>query len=216
MQLPGGIQAMPTLASRDAEVRITALVVVVLLHAALIAWIATVRRTLPSVAREEKTVLVFLPDRIPAPSPGPESPVREPRILPAPIRPIIPLPITPPIAPIGQGSLPTPPSVDWHEQAQAEAARQAEEMNRPGAGPGAAPSQPVTPAQPRPEFGWDRTHTHRVEAIDGGGILVRLNDHCVIVITLLAMPACSIGTIPARGDLFDHMGETTAGDWKER
>jgi hypothetical protein len=207
---------MPTRASRDAEVRITALVVVVLLHAALIAWIATVRRTLPSVEREEKTGLVLLPARTPAPSQGPEPPVREPRILPAPIRPSAPLPITPPTSSITPGEPLKSPSVDWHEQAQAAAARQAEEMNRPGAGPRAAPSQPVIPTQPRPEFGWDHARTHRVEAIEGGGMLVWINDRCAVVITLLAMPVCKIGTIPARGDLFDHMGETTVGDWKER
>lgn len=208
---------MRTLSGRDAEVRITALVVVVLLHAALIAWIATARRTLPSVEREEKTVLVFLPDRTPASRPQvPEPPIREPRLLPAPIRPAAPLPITPPPSPIAPSEQPTPPTIDWHEQAQAAAARQAEELNRPGAGPGAAPSQPANPTKPKPEFGWDHARTHRVEAIEGGGVLVWLNDRCAVVITLLAMPVCKIGKIPARGDLFDHMADTEAGDWKEK
>jgi hypothetical protein len=56
----------------------------------------------------------------------------------------------------------------------------------------------------------------RVEAIEGGGILVRINDRCAIVITLLAMPVCQIGKKPARGDLFEHLDDApTPGDWKD-
>jgi hypothetical protein len=58
-----------------------------------------------------------------------------------------------------------------------------------------------------PEFGWDHARTHRVEALEGGGgSLLWINDRCFIVMAgLIPFPMCGIGTIPVRGDLFDHM-----------
>jgi hypothetical protein len=57
----------------------------------------------------------------------------------------------------------------------------------------------------KPEFAWDRTHTQRIEPIEGGGMLIRLSDHCVLVLFPLPFVGCGIGKIPVRGDLFDHM-----------
>jgi hypothetical protein len=62
------------------------------------------------------------------------------------------------------------------------------------------------------EFGWDRTHTQRVEPIEGGGILIRLSDHCVLVVFPLPFVGCGIGKIPVRGDLFDHMHDSPQAD----
>ncbi len=57
-----------------------------------------------------------------------------------------------------------------------------------------------------PEFGWDLAHTKRIEPIEGGGTLVRLNDRCFLALGLfIPLPICGIGKIPVRGDLFDHM-----------
>jgi hypothetical protein len=208
---------MSTLAtSRVADVRIIALVVVVLVHAALIAWLATARRTLPTAEiSERETILIFLPDttpREPQSQPAPERASREPRQIPAPVPPTAPPLITP------QEERKPPAAVDWHEQAQLAATRQAEELARlesPGAGPGAVPS-PGSPPRTTPEFRWSRSRTHRIEAIEGGGFLVWINDRCAIVITLLAMPVCKVGKIPVHGDLFEHMDDAPlAGDWKD-
>jgi hypothetical protein len=59
--------------------------------------------------------------------------------------------------------------------------------------------------KPKPEFGWDRSHTHRVQSIEGGGIVIALNDRCVLVLIPFPLGGCGIGKIPVRGDLFDHM-----------
>jgi hypothetical protein len=61
----------------------------------------------------------------------------------------------------------------------------------------AAPAKPST-------FGWSQSRLHRVETLPQGGILVHLNDNCVL---LLPFPyvACGIGKKPVNGDLFEHM-----------
>jgi hypothetical protein len=67
--------------------------------------------------------------------------------------------------------------------------------------PHPAPSAPAKPA----EFGWDRVHTHRIEAVPGGGLAIHLNDHCVFLLFPLPFLGCGIGSKPANGDLFEHM-----------
>ena len=68
---------------------------------------------------------------------------------------------------------------------------------------------------PKPQFGWARWHTERVQTLEQGGILIHLNERCVLVISVLAMPMCGLGKIQARGDLFDHMNDPPEpGDWK--
>ena len=57
--------------------------------------------------------------------------------------------------------------------------------------------------QPKP-FGWDKTHTQRVEALPGA-ISIRLSDRCSVVFAPLPLGGCSFGKIAARGDLFDGM-----------
>jgi hypothetical protein len=65
------------------------------------------------------------------------------------------------------------------------------------------------------EFGWDHARTHRVEPIPGGGMLVNLNDRCAIVVTIMLMPVCRVGTLKSRGDLFQHMDDPPElGDWR--
>jgi len=103
-----------------------------------------------------------------------------------------------------------PPVIDWQREAEEAARKQALE----------AGAQPDTKgsgqSKPKPEFGWDRSRVHRVEPIESGGFVIRLSDRCVIVMTLLAMPVCTLGTQPARGDLFEHMDDAPApGDWKD-
>jgi hypothetical protein len=64
----------------------------------------------------------------------------------------------------------------------------------------AFPTQPKTPQQ----FAWDYAATHRIEAIPGGGMLVHINDNCVLIIFPLPFIGCGIGKRPANGDLFEH------------
>jgi hypothetical protein len=61
----------------------------------------------------------------------------------------------------------------------------------------------------KPEFGWDHARTHRVEAMEGGGSILWINDRCFIVMYgVIPFPMCSPGKIPVRGDLFDHMRDS--------
>jgi hypothetical protein len=59
-----------------------------------------------------------------------------------------------------------------------------------------------TPTKNPPQFAWDHAATHRVEAIPGGGILINLNDNCVLLIFPLPFVGCGIGKRPANGNLF--------------
>jgi hypothetical protein len=61
------------------------------------------------------------------------------------------------------------------------------------------------PSAKAPEFGWDYAATHRVESIPGGGLLLHVNDNCVLVLIPLPFFACGIGKREANGDLFEHM-----------
>ncbi len=63
---------------------------------------------------------------------------------------------------------------------------------------------PAAPEKP-PQFEWDYAATHRVEQVEGGGLLVHLNDQCVLVLFPLPFMGCGIGTKPANGDLFKNM-----------
>ncbi len=69
-----------------------------------------------------------------------------------------------------------------------------------------------------PEFGWDYAPTHRITHAPGGGFVVALNDRCAILIFLIPMIGCSIGTPPpANGDLFKYMHKPVKfGDWDWR
>jgi len=113
----------------------------------------------------------------------------------------------------------TPAPIDWNNEAELAIKQQAElamatpprALDKHGAGAdfngGLSPDR-----KGKPEFGWDRSHTHRVETIEGGGILIHINDRCVLVFFPLPFGGCSIGKIPARGDLLDHMHDAPALD----
>lgn len=62
---------------------------------------------------------------------------------------------------------------------------------------------PTLPKKPQ-QFAWDYAATHRIEAIPGGGMLVHLNDNCVLILFPLPFVGCGIGKRPANGDLFEH------------
>jgi hypothetical protein len=64
-----------------------------------------------------------------------------------------------------------------------------------------------------PQFGWDYVATHRIESIPEGGVLLHLNDNCVLVLFPLPFAGCGIGKKKANGDLFEHLHDPPqAGD----
>ncbi len=120
---------------------------------------------------------------------------------------VIPTPAEPP--PAEQ----TPATVDWNAEAALTARQRAESTLAPQPraldkhAPGADFDGGLGPDQaPAAEFGWDHAHTHRVEAMEGGGSILWINDRCFIVMYgMIPFPMCGIGKIPVRGDLFDRM-----------
>jgi hypothetical protein len=55
-----------------------------------------------------------------------------------------------------------------------------------------------------------------VESIPGGGLLVHVNDNCVLVFIPLPFFACAPGKKPANEDLFKHLHDPSqAGDWND-
>jgi len=71
------------------------------------------------------------------------------------------------------------------------------------------PHVPSAPAK-APQFAWDYAATHRFESIPEGGLLVNLDDNCVLVLIPLPFVGCGIGKKEANGELFKNMGETSA------
>jgi hypothetical protein len=109
-------------------------------------------------------------------------------------------------------------TIDWAAEATRAARVQAEEdeLARRRA---AALHDPAFDQAPRPpEFHWDPVRANRVVPLAGGGTLIRLNDNCALIITVvIPLVGCSLGKIPARGDLFEHMRDAPAfGAWKDR
>jgi hypothetical protein len=103
------------------------------------------------------------------------------------------------------------PRIDWsaelarvaHDAAEAASASNPRDFGFPHAKDGPAPKAP--------EFGWYRAHTHRVESLEEGGLLVHLGENCVLVFVPLPFVGCRPGHVPANGDLFKHMGEGAVG-----
>ena len=63
-----------------------------------------------------------------------------------------------------------------------------------------------------PEFGWSHAQTHRVEAASGGGIVIHLNDNCVIVLLPVPIAGCKLGKHDPNGQLFEHMHDPPPAD----
>jgi hypothetical protein len=76
------------------------------------------------------------------------------------------------------------------------------------------PHSATTPSSKPSEFGWSYAPTHRLQSLPGGGLLVNLNDNCVLVFAPLPFFACALGKKPANGDLFKHMNDPSQpGSW---
>jgi hypothetical protein len=193
-----------------ARLRRTAiLALVATFHAALL-LIASRWQTRLELRTEEPLVFLALPAHVQSAAEEASPPPSLPRKKPAPTHDTQ-LIIVPTFEP--------PPAeqksaiVDWHaeaaltakQHAQSAAAPQPRALDKHGAGMdfdgGLGPDEAS-----KPEFGWDHAHTHRLEALEGGGSILWINDRCFIVMAgLIPFPMCGIGKIPVRGDLLDHM-----------
>lgn len=192
--------------------RALAFVAIVLAHIALVALLMTpYRRAVRAAPDESYMVLVSV---------EPEARARSEPSGPAPLSPVRPETISPPPVDLSSSAITVPPevsaetppkpSVDWQAQAQTAAARTAEALEAERRRKGKfAPDPRFARPVPRPEFGWDQSKIHRLEALPEGGTLIHLNDRCVLVLNGGLFPACKLGKIEARGDLFEHMGDAS-------
>jgi hypothetical protein len=194
--------------------RAIALLVVAGAHLAVIALLVASTQRAGRIAPVEPTVstlVTLLPDRA-AKTPRPTAPdtsdVEPVRVLPAPEQRAAP-PLQPPVG----STVPSPP-VDWQKEAELAARRfvAAEETRQRQLD---ALAQPV-PGQAQEDkgrakpFRW--SNTRRIQ-VDKGIPVVLLNEHCLLV--AFVIPACAVGRIEARGDLFENMeGPAEPGDWK--
>jgi hypothetical protein len=176
-------------------------------HLAVLLLLATrVAHERPSPP-EDRLLLTFIEipeDVIAAPPTGSPSPI------PSPVRSNT-LPIAGVDAAAPGESTAIAPGIDWYGDAASAASR---EVMKPDVHDFGFPKREPEPRAKR-EFGWDKTHTERVSALPEGGLLIRLNDNCAIIIAPLPLGGCSLGKRKARGDLFDEMkAPVETGDWK--
>jgi hypothetical protein len=209
----------PSGSARPGVLRPAVLLIVMAIHAALllVAWRGVTR---VAMHHEESLVFLALPD--PMRSRAPVSSVSAPPHK-KPVEPRDTQIVTIP-RPAEQSPADRPPApIDWSAEAEL-AIKQHAQMamaTPPRAldkhGPGADLNGGLGPdRKQKSEFGWDRTHTQRVEPIEGGGILIRLSDHCVLVLFPLPFVGCGIGKIPVRGDLLDHMHDAPQADGNQK
>jgi hypothetical protein len=191
------------------------LLLVAAIHAALLIVAA---RWVIKVETQRKAPLVFLalpePGRARAPTESVPALQRKHPVAPHDTQ-LVTIP-----TPAPQATADAPPApVDWHAEADLAIEQRAESAMAPApraldkhaAGADLNGGLGPDPKQ-KADFGWDYSHTHRVENIEGGGILIHINDRCVLVLFPLPFGGCSIGKIAARGDLLDHMHDAPALD----
>jgi hypothetical protein len=206
-------QDRPGQAARRA-LRPVVLLLVLVLHAALV-LLAMQWQTHIALLKEEPLIFLSLPSQAPASAETPAAPetVRE---KPAPSRAtqLIIIPKEEPPAPAPPEK--PVPRIDWNAEAALTAKHQAQASATPGPRPldehgaglgfdgGLGPD-----ADYKPEFGWYHARTHRLEALEGGGSILWINDRCFIVMAgLIPYPMCGVGRIPIRGDLLNGMHDS--------
>jgi hypothetical protein len=179
----------------------------VLIHAGLFYLLVSQRHSASVESQEQQPPVLFFLEDTPEAQTAPvevvlDVPERQPP------RQIRSEPITSP-APSADESL-VPPTIDWRSEAeQIGRARVLEAEARNG------PVEADDTPKKKPEFRWSKSSGDRVK-LEEGGVVVRLSERCVLVISVMLMPACAIGKIPVHGDLFEHMRDPpTLGDWKD-
>jgi len=198
--------------------RLPVLALVVAAHLAALVLLLILTRTQLVRRIEEAPLFVILLAPI-----GPTSPARPPRRRAAAATAgVTTAPRT--VAPATTFSAPPAgaPAPDWAAEGSAAATRQVEQeerAQRQAAQFGPRQSDAFASRKHQPEFHWDYARTHRIEPLKGGiGVAVNLNDHCALILFgLIPMAGCTVGEIPVRGDLFDHMRDPPEpGAWRER
>ncbi len=201
--------------------RTATFVVVLAFHVLLFFLIATLRSpSRPVREAEAPTTVTFLPEPEPESTPAPQpEPPREPPVTTRTARPAAPRAparANPPPEPESSSITPTP-SPDWRAEAQIAANDELEAEARERQQPSPLAPHDFSGVKPgstddsKPQFGWNHARTHRVEELSGGGLLININDRCAVVVMLIfPFPACKIGKMPARGDLFEHMQDVPA------
>jgi hypothetical protein len=166
---------------------------------------------------EESLVFLALPDPVRAPVQK-ESASALPRN--KPVAPRDTQLVTVPSAPAQKPTEGNPPApIDWNAESELAIKQHAELAMAPAPraldkhGAGADLNGGLGPERKqKSEFGWDRSHTHRVESLEGGRILIHINDRCVLELFPLPFAGCGIGEIQVRGDLFDTMHDAPQAD----
>jgi hypothetical protein len=174
-------------------------------HAVVLALLVIHRGAESDLPADQYMTLTFIdPLRETARSSPSNRPMRPPRSLRTPIESLAPASDTTRSAVIT-------PGIDWYANGSAAARRAAAEPTTRDFGfPGREPAK-----RERKPFGWDKTHTERVHALEGGGIGIHLSDNCELILVPLPLAGCALGKRKARGDLFDEMQEPPQmGDWK--
>jgi hypothetical protein len=205
--------------ARSRILRPAVLLLVVAIHAALL-LVASHRVTRVDMRSEEPLTFLALPDHAQVPAPA-SSVAALPRKKPVAPRDTQLVTIPTPAQPSAADKPPVP--IDWNGESELAIKQQAElaratpprALDKHGAGAdfngGLGPDRGG-----KPEFGWDRSHTHRVESLEGGVLLIHLNDRCVVVLMPFPLPFCGIGKIPVRGDLLDHMHDEPQADGNQK
>jgi hypothetical protein len=190
------------------------LLLVVSLHASLLLLIASRWVTRVRMRGEESLVFLALPESVRPPTHSDSAPAAAHKKPPTSHDLItVPMPAQP------SAAANPPATIDWNAEADLAIKQQAllalatppRALDKHGAGAdlngGLGPDR-----GDKPEFGWDHSHTHRVESLEGGGMLIHINDRCIVVLMPFPLPFCGIGKIPARGDLLDHMHDAPQAD----
>ena len=207
---PGGM-CMPVVQRRKSVARVVAGGTAVLAHVYVVAVLVTHRAPTGSGRWDDTDLFVMIdlpPADLPAPQRSFDPVVLEPGaaiwIEPPAIEPSS---NEPAVNDIG-------PSIDWLAAGEHAAAGAAT-----GQGPAPRDLGSLTHAEPEHRaakpFAWDRSQTEQVTAVPGG-IRLRMGSHCQVVFAPWPVGGCSLGEIPARGDLFSEMSAPAApGDLRD-
>lgn len=189
--------------------RLPLLVLVALAHLAALLLLLILTRTQLVRRVEEAPLIVMLLPSVGS-TPGGRAKPRRHITAPAVSAGATPPVAIPPAASAAAAPVTLPAETDWAAEARAAAGREIEEeerARRQAAAFGPRHSNVFAPPKHRLEFHWDHARTHRIEPLKGGlGVAVNINDHCALILFgLIPMAGCTVGKIPVRGDLFEHM-----------
>jgi hypothetical protein len=201
--------------------RVVTIVVVLLIHVVFFILFAALRSPLPRADQKEvaSMALLLLPDEVDTTQGAPRPTTAQAAHPGSPKRPA-PAPksagaITPEPQP-PSSAITVPAAPDWRQEMHIAANNEIEAEQRKRRQPSPLAPHDFSGVKPgstddsKPQFGWSHAATHRVEEIPTGGLLININDRCVVVWAILPMIGCRIGKSPARGNLLEHMRDAAA------